>query len=330
MSRPTAAILDADGLRLSEAERAFFREADPWGFILFARNIDTLDQVRALTGEMRDAVGRNAPVLIDQEGGRVQRMGPPHWRKWPAPLDHVKAVGEAAERAIWLRYRVIAAELHAVGIDVNCAPTLDCAQAETHPFLRNRCFGSDPDRVAALGRAAAEGLLAGGILPVIKHMPGHGRATQDSHAELPTIHAPVKDLRALDFRPFYALRDMPLGMTAHIVLPELGPEPATGSPAVIRLIREELGFNGLLMSDDLAMGAMPGTPAERARATMAAGCDVALFCNAPLADRAAVAEAAGPMNDAACRRADAALQQRCAPGYVDIAALEAELVALTG
>ena len=213
----TAAILDADGLTLSADEKAFFRDADPWGFILFARNIATPDQVRALCAEMREAVGRDAVITIDQEGGRVQRLRPPQWRDWMPPLDLVARSGDKAERAIYLMYRIIADELHQIGIDSNCAPMVDVAGHATHDFLRNRCYSSDPARVAAVGRAAAQGMLDGGVLPVLKHIPGHGRAVVDSHYDLPRVGAMSADLSAVDFAPFHALRDLPMGMTAHIV-----------------------------------------------------------------------------------------------------------------
>ena len=328
MSRPAAAILDADGLRLSAAERALFRETDPWGFILFARNVDTPDQLRALTSDMREAVGRNAPVLIDQEGGRVQRLGPPHWRAWPPALDQVARAGPHAAAAMRLRSRLIAAELGALGIDVNCAPVLDVAQPDTHPILRNRCYGTDAGGVAEIGRAVAEGLLAGGVLPVIKHMPGHGRARVDSHRALPRIDAPPDLLDAVDFAPFRALRDLPIGMSAHVVLPDVAAAPVTVAPEGVALIRDRICFDGLLLTDDLSMQALSGTPASRAAAAIAAGCDVALYCNGPMAERRAVAEAAGPLNDAAMARATRALSQRGDPDSVDIAALEADLEAI--
>ena len=326
----TAAILDADGTRLSPDEKAFFRDVDPWGFILFARNIDTPDQVRALCGDLRDAVGRNALITVDQEGGRVQRLRAPHWRDWAPPLDVVARTGVDAPRAMFLMYRLIAAELHSVGIDSNCAPMVDVAGAVTHDFLRNRCYSSDPDRVADVGRAVANGLLEGGVLPVVKHMPGHGRAQVDSHHDLPKVSAMPADLTATDFAPFRALNDLPLGMTAHIVYDALDPHPATCSPRMMQLIREEIGFDGLIMTDDISMQALGGDPVASTRAALAAGCDLALYCNAPLAQRIAVAEAAGPLTRAAEDRAARALAWRQPPQDVDIPALEAEFDALLG
>lgn len=327
MSAPAAAIVGLPGPVLEAADRAMLRAADPWGVILFARNVETPAQLARLTADIRTELGRDAPVLVDQEGGRVARLRAPHWREWPAPLVAAEAAGPAAERALWLRHRLIAAELSEVGIDINCAPCADVAGLMTHPFLRDRCFGSDPATVAARARAAAEGLLAGGVLPVIKHMPGHGRGTADSHHDLPVVAAEAAALRATDFAAFAALADLPLGMTAHIVFPAFDSAPATCSPAMIRLIRSEIGFAGLLMSDDLGMNALSGRPAERAARAIAAGCDVALMGNGDLATMAAVAAAAGPMTPAARARAEAALAlRRAAPA--DPALLVAELAAL--
>lgn len=325
-----AAILDAQGLRLSAEEARFFREADPFGFILFARNIDTADQVRALCEEMRATVGRDAPILIDQEGGRVQRLRPPLARNWPAPLEFVEAAGENAVRAMYLRARLMAADMQVLGIDVNCAPMADVATPDTHPFLRNRCYASNAGDVAALARAVAEGLMDGGVLPVVKHMPGHGRAAQDSHHDLPRVQADAQTLRGSDFAAFRPLADLPMGMTAHVVYDDLDDRAATVSPRMVALIRDELGFDGLLMTDDISMQALSGTPAMRTRAALDAGCDVALFCNAPLSERRAVAEAAGRMTRVAQARAEAAVAARRAAGPLDAAAAWAEIEALTG
>ena len=313
------------GTDLTAAERDFFRAADPWGFILFGRNVESPDQLRRLTDALRDAVGREAVITVDQEGGRVQRLRGPHWTEWPAPLDQA-ATGL---RAMWLRYHLIGRELRAVGIDSNCAPTLDVAQADTHPFLRNRCLGSDPTTVATLGRAAADGMLAAGVLPVMKHMPGHGRAIADSHHGLPTVTAGFDDLDAMDFAPFRALRDLPMGMTAHIRFTALDDAPATASVKMIALIRDRIGFDGLLMTDDITMNALSGTQADRAAASINAGCDLVLHCNGTIADMEPVVAAAGAMSPDAQRRADAALLQRRAPQDTDPAALMAEWRDLT-
>lgn len=325
-----ATILDAEGLRLTPEEKAFFRDTAPFGFILFARNIESPDQVRALCAEMREAAGHAAMITIDQEGGRVQRLRAPLWREWPAPLDQAEAAGAQAARAMYLRYRLIAAELHALGIDSNCAPLVDVAGPATHPFLRNRCYGADPHTVAHLGRAVADGLLDGGVLPVVKHIPGHGRAEADSHHDLPVVHAVKSELQATDFEPFKALNDLPLGMTAHLVYSAIDPEPATLSRRMMQVIRDEIGFDGLIMTDDISMKALRGTLPDLSRAALEAGCDVILHCNGTLAERQAVAEAAGEMTEAAQARAIRALTWRKTPDAIDISALSAQLDALMG
>jgi beta-N-acetylhexosaminidase len=305
------------GTELTAAERDFFRSADPWGFILFGRNVDNPDQLRRLTGELRDAVGRDAVITIDQEGGRVQRLRAPHWAEWPAPLDQAGA----GARAMWLRYYLIGRELRDAGIDSDCAPTLDVAQPDTHPFLHNRCFGTDPHTVATLGRAAAEGLLAAGVLPVMKHMPGHGRAIADSHHDLPTVTVAPDVLEDMDFLPFRALNDLPMGMTAHIRFTALDDAPATASARMIALIRDRIGFDGLLMTDDITMNALSGTEAERAAASIAAGCDLVLHCNGTISSMEPVVAVAGTLGVDAQRRAAAALEQRRSPQDHDRLAL---------
>lgn len=325
-----ATILDADGLRLSAEEKRFFRDARPFGFILFARNIDTPDQVRALCDDMREAAGHDAMITIDQEGGRVQRLRAPHWREWLPPLDHVRAAGRAAQRAMFLRYRIIAAELNALGIDSNCAPMADIAFAQTHPFLRNRCYGTDAGEVAALARAASDAMLEGGVLPVLKHIPGHGRATSDSHYDLPRVSATTEDLRATDFAAFAALRDLPLGMTAHVVYEAFSDAPATLCATTLEAVRKDIGFDGLIMTDDISMKALSGDLGTLSQQALGAGCDVILHCNGTLAERRAVAEAAGTLAPDAKRRADAALAARVVPADVDIESLEAQLGALLG
>ncbi|MDQ7070119.1 MAG: glycoside hydrolase family 3 N-terminal domain-containing protein [Rhodobacterales bacterium] len=323
-----ATILDAEGTRLTIAEKTFFREADPFGFILFARNIETPDQVRALCDDMRNAVGRDAPITIDQEGGRVQRLRAPQWREWATPLEFVTRNGRHAERAMYLRYRIIADELRGIGIDSNCAPMVDIAEDSTHGFLKNRCYGFSAETVARLGRSAAQGLLDGGVLPIVKHIPGHGRAVVDSHLGLPRVSASLDHLTTHDFAPFRALNDLPMGMTAHLVYCDVDELPATLSPKVMRLVRDDIGFDGLIMTDDISMKALSGSLADLSAASRAAGCDVVLFCNGTLAEKREVAEAAGMMDDAGQRRAQAALAARISPVPVDIAALERELGAL--
>lgn len=312
------------GPDLSADERAFFRAADPWGFILFGRNIDTPERLKRLTSDLREAVGRDAPILIDQEGGRVQRMRAPHWTDFAAPLDLAKL----GERAVWLQYRLLGAELQAMGIDVDCAPGLDIATATTHPFLLNRCFGENAETVIRMGRAASDGLRAAGVLPVMKHLPGHGRTKVDSHHDLPVIDATLDDLDQTDFAPFRALADLPMAMTCHIRLTAVDDAPATASKPVINLIRKRIGFDGLLMTDDIGMKALSGTLPERAASAIAAGCDIVLSCNETLTEMEAIAAASGTLSGEAARRADAALAERRKPEPADLDALRAELGAL--
>lgn len=329
MSALGACILGCAGDALLPAERAFFAVAQPFGFILFARNVESPAQLAALTADLRQSVGRDAPVLVDQEGGRVQRMRAPHWREWLPPLE--QAARTTDPRAMFLRYRLIAEELRAVGIDADCAPMADIARADTHPFLRNRCLGEDAATVIAGARAGAEGLMAGGVLPVIKHIPGHGRAVIDSHHSLPVVEAPADILRAGDFAPFRALADLPMGMTGHLKYTAFDAiHPATQSPAMIALIREEIGFDNLLMSDDISMQALSGSLGGRAAASIAAGCDIVLHCNGKLEEMRAVAEASGALSGRALARAQSALACRTAPQEIDIPAAEAELCALLG
>ncbi|WP_299661002.1 beta-N-acetylhexosaminidase [uncultured Ruegeria sp.] len=325
-----AVITDAEGLRLTSDEKALFKEMNPFGFILFARNIETADQTRALCADFREAVGRNCPITIDQEGGRVQRLRPPMAREWMPPMDHVARAGEQAERAMYLRYRLIAQELLDLGIDSNCAPMVDLARDDTHAFLKNRCYGSDPEQVSAIGRAVANGHLDGSVLPVVKHMPGHGLSTLDSHHDLPHVDQPLETLVEADFAPFRALNDLPMGMTAHLVYDQIDPQPTTISAGMIALIRERIGFDGLIMTDDITMKALNGTPADLTRQALAAGCDVVLHCNGTFDARAQVLRAAGEMSNMAQARADRALAQRLPPQELDIQAAEAELSALMG
>lgn len=323
-----AVIFGPEGPGITAWERAFFRATAPWGFILFARNIADPDQLRRLTGDLRDAVGWQAPVLIDQEGGRVQRMRAPYWREYLPALDQMARATDPM-RAMFLRNRLIAAELHGVGIDVNCAPLADLVEDQTHPVLRNRLYGADVAGVVAAARACTAGLLAGGVLPVLKHIPGYGRAAVDSHLDLPRVSADATELKARDFAPFKALNDVALGMTAHIVFDAIDPDiPATTSPTAMRMVREEIGFGGLILTDDISMEALSGSLAERSAAAIDAGCDIVLHCNGRPAEMEQVAGATGPMTPAALARADRALAQRQPPGAVDIPALEAEFEAL--
>lgn len=306
----SAAIYGCLGTALTDEERAFFADARPWGFILFRRNVETPDQVRRLTDALRDSVGWEAPVLVDQEGGRVQRLGPPHWAKYPPGDAYLKATNDpiTARELARLGGRLMAHDLKAVGINVDCAPVLDVPVPGAHDIIGDRAYARDPALVAQLGRATAEGLLAGGVLPVIKHMPGHGRAFADTHKELPTVHSDLDALDAWDFAPFKALSDMPIGMTAHIVFTAIDRKrPATQSKKAIKLIRERLGFGGLLLSDDLVMNALSGTLKERAEKSLKAGCDLVIHWNGDLSEMRQVAEGVGRLKGGAARRADAAL-----------------------
>lgn len=322
-----AYIFGCEGLRLTASERAFFAEAQPWGFILFARNIADPEQLAILTAELRAAVGWDAPVLIDQEGGRVQRMGPPHWRSYLPALDQMEVARDAA-RAMYLRNLMIGTELMAVGIDVNCAPVADLVFAQTHPVLRNRCYGSDVAKVVQMCRAAADGMIDAGVLPVLKHIPGYGRAVVDGHKDLPTVDIPRADLEAQDFAPFKELVDLPMGMTAHIVFPCIDDLPATTSPKAMQMIRRDIGFENLIMTDDISMEALSGTVAERSRGALDAGCDIVLHCNGDMAEMIAVAEICGAQTPVIEARAARAIAARRAPQEIDIHAAEAEFQSL--
>jgi beta-N-acetylhexosaminidase len=315
-----AFICGCAGVELNAAERAFLRLEDPWGLILFRRNIADRDQVRALTRSFRECVGRvDAPVLIDQEGGRVQRMAPPHWRAYPAPAAIEAGLEPSrAEAAARLVARLIAFDLTELGITVDCAPVLDVAEPGTHAAIGSRAFSSRPERVAAMGRAVAEGLLAGGVAPVVKHMPGHGRARSDSHYELPVVNAARDDLKR-DFAPFAALNDLPIAMSAHVLYTAIDPRnPATASPVVVsEVMRGEIGFDGLILSDDVSMKALEGPYENRAAAIIDAGLDIVLHCNGELNQARAVASAAPLLSGQSLRRARAALAAISAPHPFD-------------
>ncbi|MAN63427.1 MAG: beta-N-acetylhexosaminidase [Parvibaculum sp.] len=319
----SSAIYGCLGLTLTEAEKRFFGESDPWGFIIFARNIDNPDQVRALTDEFRAVVGWNAPILIDQEGGRVARLRPPHWRSYPpgrrygdiyatSPSDGLTAARLGAQ--------LIALELRDVGVDVDCLPVLDVPVPGAHDVIGDRAYGETPETVSALARAAMEGVLTGGVLPIIKHIPGHGRAGVDSHEKLPIVDTDRKTLSATDFAPFAALADAPLAMTAHVIYSAIdGANPATTSPTVIsEIIRDEIGFSGALMSDDLSMKALGGSFEERTKASLDAGCDLVLHCNGDMEEMEAVAKEARTLSSTSLARADQALAMRTDPERVDL------------
>jgi beta-N-acetylhexosaminidase len=329
-----AFITGVSGTGLTAAEREFVRAERPWGFILFKRNIETPAQVSSLVQELRDAAGApDAPVLIDQEGGRVQRLGPPHWPIYPpgavfgALYDTDSALGLTAAR---LSARLIAADLADLGITVDCLPLADVPVAGADAVIGNRAYGTEPAKVAAIARAVTDGLEQGGVLPVLKHIPGHGRATADTHFKLPTVDTPRDELTQTDFAAFKPLSDLPMAMTAHVVFSAFDPvHPATTSATMIeQVIRGVIGFQGLLMSDDVSMNALAGTIAERTRAIFAAGCDMALHCNGNIEEMREVAGQTPELSGRALERANGALAARKAPLSLDRAAARAELDAL--
>ncbi len=330
-----AFITGLSGPVITADELSFLRDAQPWGLIVFKRNVEDPQQLLKLTQNFRDAVGRNAPVLVDQEGGRVQRLGPPHWPSYPAGAaygriyDRDKAMGLAAAR---LGAGLIAADLRAVGIDVDCLPLADIPVEGSDPVIGDRAYGTTPGKVAALAGAVADALLAGGVLPVLKHLPGHGRANSDSHLKLPVVTADRATLEKTDFAAFRALAGLPLGMTAHVVFSAIDPvAPATTSAIMVgKVIRQFIGFSGLLMGDDVSMGALSGTIAERARASLQAGCDMVLHCNGNLSEMKEVAGAAPVLEGQAADRAQAALDRRITPHPADIAAMRRDFAKLMG
>jgi beta-N-acetylhexosaminidase len=329
------AIYGCAGTTLSADERAFFRDAQPWGFILFARNIHDRAQVRALVDDLRETVGGTAPVLIDQEGGRVARLKPPGWKVRPpaARFGQLYAAHqEPALEAVYLNARLIAHDLTEVGINVNCAPVLDLPVEGASDVIGDRAFAHDPAAIIDLGRMQIEGFLEGGVLPVMKHVPGHGRATADSHLALPRVSTEEEELSAFDFVTFRSLNTCPLAMTAHVVYEAIDPQrPATTSPKVIRdVIRGEMGFDGLLISDDLSMNALDGPLSSRTKAALFAGCDVVLHCNGKMDEMKAVASEMKPLEGPSLRRTEHALSLLAPDEDFDLAAAEARLVELMG
>jgi beta-N-acetylhexosaminidase len=329
-----AFISGVSGTELGAAEREFIADTRPWGFILFKRNVETPQQVASLVGELRDAAGRpDAPVLIDQEGGRVQRLGPPNWPVYPAGTvfgslyDIDPALGL---KAAHLSARLIAADLFELGVTVDCLPLADVPVAGADAVIGNRAYGTEPRKVAAIARAVTEGLEQGGILPVLKHIPGHGRATVDTHFRLPVVGTPREELERTDFAAFQPLADLPMAMTAHVVFSALDPaQPATTSATMVdQVIRGVIGFQGLLMSDDVSMNALAGSLAERTRAIFAAGCDIVLHCNGKLDEMRDVARETPELSGKALERARNALASRKAPQPFDRIAARAELDAL--
>jgi beta-N-acetylhexosaminidase len=330
------AIYGCAGLTLSAAERDFFRDVKPWGFILFARNISNATQVRILIAQLRDTVGdEKTPVLIDQEGGRVARLKPPQWQARPpaAVFGNLhQANPEAAREATYLNARLIAHDLAELGINVDCLPVLDVPVPGAHDIIGDRAFATDPSTIIALARAQIDGLMDGGVLPVMKHIPGHGRAGADSHLALPRVAASAEELSASDFVTFRSLDQCPIAMTAHVVYESIDPQrPATTSPKVIRdVIRGEIGFNGLLMSDDLSMKALDGPLSVRAKAALFAGCDLALHCNGDMDEMRDVASEVKALDGLALKRSEQALAQLRVPAPFDPAAAAARLAGLLG
>jgi beta-N-acetylhexosaminidase len=330
------AIYGCAGTTLSAAEQDFFREVRPWGFILFARNISDSVQVKALVAQLRDTVGdAQAPILIDQEGGRVARLKPPHWHARP-PAARFGALHienrEAAREACYLNARLIAHDLASLGINVDCLPVLDVPVAGAHDIIGDRAFAHDPTTIIDLGKAQMEGLMDGGVLPVMKHIPGHGRAGADSHLDLPRVSATAEELSASDFVTFRSLSQCPIAMTAHVVYESIDPQrPCTTSAKVIRdVIRGEIGFDGLLMSDDLSMKALDGPLAVRAKAALFAGCDLALHCNGDMDEMRNVASGVTRLQGPALKRSEQALAHLSAPAPFDAEAAEARLASLLG
>jgi beta-N-acetylhexosaminidase len=328
-----AFITGLAGPALTEREREFLREAQPWGLILFKRNVTEPDALRRLIDEARSSLGRQAPVLVDQEGGRVQRLGPPHWPSYPpgaaygAIYDRDREAGLAAAR---LGARLIAADLLPLGIDVDCLPLADVPSADADPVIGDRAYGTEPGKVAAIAGAIAEGLFEGGMLPILKHMPGHGRATADTHERLPVVKADRATLEASDFAAFRPLATLPVGMTAHVVFSAIDPvAPATVSATIVcDVIRGSIGFAGLLMSDDISMGALSGAIGERSRAALAAGCDLVLHCNGAMAEMLAVAAEAPLLAGESARRAAAALAAKRPAIPIDLAATRVKFASM--
>jgi beta-N-acetylhexosaminidase len=327
----TRAIYGCAGPALSADERAFFADAKPWGFILFGRNVVDPDQVKALTASLRESIGdAGAPVLIDQEGGRVARLKPPNWKARP-PASRFGAIytgsPDRAREAAYLNARLIARDLTELGINVDCAPVLDVPIEGANEVIGDRSFGRDPAQIIDLGRAAIQGFIDGGVLPVMKHVPGHGRAMADSHKDLPRVTTAAAELSATDFVTFRSLNHCPMAMTAHVVFEALDPQrPATTSPKVIRdVIRGEIGFAGLLMSDDVSMNALSGLISARTKAALFAGCDIVLHCNGGMDEMKEVASEAKPLDGQPLKRAEHALSQLRMIEPFDLAAAEQKL-----
>ena len=332
MPAPLSCIIGLSGKQLKKSESVFLRDANPWGVILFARNVESPEQLRKLTGDIRDAMGRNTLIFVDQEGGRVQRLRAPHWRAFPSGDDYAAVYGQDSGnglRACYLGHRLIADDLRAVGITSDCAPVLDLPQAGADPIISDRALGNTPSDIVDMAHAAMAGLMSGGVAPVIKHIPGHGRATVDSHKALPTIDADRETLEKSDFLPFRKLQDAPMAMTAHAVYSHNSNSAVTISRrSLTELIRTAIGFDGLLMTDDLDMKALTGDLTMKTERALKAGCDIALQCSGRLVDSVKVAKGAQILTGKALARA--AIADNCADQITgfDRKAAEAEFDAL--
>jgi beta-N-acetylhexosaminidase len=330
--KSSAVIFGLEGKSIKQEEYDFFAKVNPLGFILFSRNIDNPEQVKQLVADLKAIVGWDCPVLIDQEGGRVARLKPPHWRKSPAMGGFAKIATndlKKAEEGVYLNYRLIADELHNLGINVDCAPVCDILFDWAHDIVGDRSFGSDVDIVSSLARKTAEGLIDGGVLPIIKHIPGHGRAKADSHKELPVVSASLDELKQTDFKVFQNLKDMPWAMTAHILYTAIDAKlPATLSPTVIGIIRNDIGFDGVLISDDLSMEALQGSFASRTRDSIEAGCDVVLHCNGKMEEMSEIADNIEQLSAESSVRVARSLKLLKQPKKTDIAEAENAIQAM--
>ena len=319
----TPLIFGCEGLRLSTQEYAFFTQSQPFGFILFSRNLESPAQIKSLCATLRDSVGWDAPIMIDQEGGRVARLGEPHWFEFPAALDHANHTN--SKRLFWLRGRLIAENLYSNGIDANCAPLGDIARPNTHAVLQNRCYGYDKETVITNASALNAGLLHGGVSGVLKHIPGHGRAKLDSHLSLPVVSTKRSDLMQSDFDVFRQLNDITMGMTAHLVFKDIDSvEPVTHSKLMMDLIRNDISFDGLLMTDDISMNALEGDVVARAQKAWAVGCDLVLHCNGNLGEMRLLAAISENLGDQAMRRVKHMIFKRPKSVSVDIWELKEE------
>ena len=317
-------IFGCSGYKLTSEERDFFTEVKPFGFILFERNLKNKNQISDLTKELREVVGHQAVVLVDQEGGRVERLNPSIWKTWSPPLEICQNLSlELAKEAMMIRYQLISAELLEIGIDTNCVPVGDIANLTTHPILKNRCYGSDPKKIIEIAKAVANGCLDSGVFPVLKHIPGHGSTRNDSHISLPICKKSFSELKEDDFKVYKELNSLPLGMSAHVLFEKIDNIfPATISPKMIRIIREEIGFEGLLMSDDLTMSALSGDIANRSEMAIQAGCDILLHCNGEMAEMKQVAKTAIRNIAAFSKRAHELLASKKDPYQIDVHQLE--------